>query len=102
MSGTRYKFMVSGEGKVRARGELAFVLPQALDLVTRSSYVATITEDEQVPPGMLRLRGAGENNVEAQYDPNPNRSQRTPPSWLGTITTLSASLGRNITWQPQS
>jgi hypothetical protein len=102
MSGTRYKFKVSGEDKVRARGELAFVLPQALDLVTKTSYTATISEDDTIPPGMVRLRGAGRNEVEAHYEQNPNGPGRstTKPAWLDTITTLSASLGRIITWQP--
>lgn len=100
VSGTRYQFKVSGDSKVRARGELAFVLPQALDLVSRSAYTATISETEYQPPGILRLRDAGHGNITAQYEPNPNRSERPRPAWLDLVPNLSRQLGKQIQWKP--
>jgi hypothetical protein len=99
MSATKFHFKVMGEGMVRARGELAFVLPQALDLVSKSSYVACLTEVAQVPAGVVRLRRSGEG-IEAHYVPNINLIVPKPePVWLSSITSLSQTLGRTITWQ---
>jgi hypothetical protein len=99
MSGTRFQFKVLGEGKVRARGELAFVLPQALDLVSKTAYVASISEVMPAPPGVLRL-WRGKSGIEARYIQNLNLTHSKPdPAWLGSIDNLSGTLGRTITWQ---
>lgn len=103
MSGTRFQMKVIGEDKVRARGELAFVLPQALDLVSRSSYTASITEATHPPRGALRLRRTDNGDIEASYTNNPGfpaMAKGRPPAWLDSVETLSGTLGRTITWQP--
>ena len=102
MSGTRFEMLVIGEGRVRARGELAFVLPQALDLVGRSSYTVSIRESV-APKGSLRLRGRDGQVVEADYEPMPGLpAAGRQPSWLASVPNLSASLGRSITWRTTS
>jgi hypothetical protein len=99
MSGTRFQLKVVGEGKVRARGELAFVLPQALDLVSKSAYVVSISEIVPAPPGVLRL-WRGDRGIHARYIPNLNLTTNKPdPAWLGSIDNLSGTLGRTVTWQ---
>ena len=99
MSSTRFQMKVLGEGKVRARGELAFVLPQALDLVTKTAYVAGISEADPVPPGVLRL-WSDRGQILARYTVNPNlTNSKQDPAWLGSIDNLSTTLGRTITWQ---
>lgn len=103
MSGTKYRFRVLGDEKVRARGELAFVLPQALDLVDRSSYTALVMVNDNPAPGVLRLRRTDEGTIEAHYETNPNHpaaKYHQRPMWLESIQRLSEQLGRNITWQP--
>lgn len=99
MSGTRFRMKIIGEDKVRASGELAFVLPQALDLVSKSSYVASITEAITPPRGALHLRRTDNGDIEAQYHVNPTLpGKAAKPSWLGSVGNLSEQLGRNITW----
>lgn len=101
MSGTQFQYTVLGEGKVRAKGELAFVLPQVLDLVSKSSYTASITEVRPSARGALRLKRTGNGDIQAHYTPNAHVLNGDPsPSWLGAISNLSAQLGRTITWQP--
>jgi hypothetical protein len=101
MSGTRFVFKVVGEGKVRARGELAFVLPQALDLVSKTSYTASVSE--ALPnQGVLHLKRT-EQGIEAQYQFNPNPAlpmPETPPAWLQVAGHLSTTLGKQVTWAP--
>jgi hypothetical protein len=99
VSGTRFQFTVIGEGKVRARGELAFVLPQALDLVSRTAYVAGISEADPTPPGVLRL-WSDRDSIQALYTINPNRpNTSSSPAWLASVPNLSRALGRTVTWQ---
>lgn len=101
--GAQYRFRVVGNEKVLARGELAFVLPQALDLVDRSSYTALIMPNINPAPGVLRLRRIEKGTIEAHYETNPNIIDRPTerPAWLDNIPRLSEQLGRNITWQVQ-
>lgn len=99
---TKFRFRVVGDERVRARGELGFVLPQALDLVDRTSYVASISLNQNPAPGVLRLRRTDEGTIEAHYEVNPDLIGAEPtPAWLGSIQRLSETLGRIVTWQQQ-
>lgn len=91
---SKFRFSVLGEGRVRARGELGFVLPQALDLVAQSSYTAAISE----PKGSLHLRRQGDQIV-GRWVRNPNVPRRDQPTWIDQAVSISNTLGRSITWQ---
>ena len=100
-----YEFRVVGEGEVRARGVLAFVLPQALDLLTRyPKYkvgLSEATSKRDPSRGVLRLHCLADKTFQAYYEPNTNLPNAgTSPAWIQQVPKMSTSLGKEIRWRP--
>lgn len=101
----RFQIRVVGEGKPRVSGVLAFVLPQALDLASTTSYVVSIRPAGLSPDGFLRFR-RNSDGLDARYERNVNKPL-TPathkiPAWCEQAISMSRELGRKVTWQPQN
>lgn len=97
-----YVLRVIGVPGTRFRGVLGMVMPQALELVTRSAYIATVSEATTPTPGSLHVRSDGDGGVVATWHHNPNlpTASPLPPAWVDKAINMSRELGRNITWQP--
>ncbi len=103
MSSQRYQIKVVGEGRPRVKGVLAFVAAQALDLISRSTYVVSISEATPVPAGVMRLHSTPDGVIGVwQANPNHIHPQAGPPSWCNTVINMSVELGKKITWQQQT